>query len=110
MYLIYKLFYYYSVDNTTVSDYSDDEPENNENITTRVTLAESIEYNRSLFLTLLQPREANRDNKNNDTKSVAFKKNNVPQMSRKKANRALNGIFVYIYIIYFFIYMFVYLQ
>lgn len=77
-------------------------------------LAASRIYNISLYLSM-QPNQANSDNVhnngniNNDTKPVTFKKKNVPQMGRKKANRALNGI-SYIVLYIFFIYMFVYLQ
>lgn len=95
MYLTYKLFSYYSVDNTTVSDYSDDESENNENSTSNLTLTNSTAYYRNLYSELMLSYEANRDNTNNDTKSVAFKKKNISQMGRKKANRALNGISIY---------------
>lgn len=82
------------VDNTTVSDYSDDESENDESITSNLTLIDSTTYYRSLYPELMLSHEANNDNKNNDTKSVAFKKKNISQMGRKKANRASNESFL----------------
>lgn len=57
-------------------------------------------YHQSFFPELMLSFETSNDNTEVDTKPshpVAFKKKNVSQMGRRKANRALNGTYINVF-------------
>lgn len=57
-----------------------------------ITINNSREYYRSMLNEISLSYEFINRNRNVETKTVSLKKKNVPQMGRRKANRALNGI------------------
>lgn len=59
------------------------------------TIIDSTSYYRTLYPELMLSYNVNNDTTNVDSKSSAFKKKNISDMGRKKANRTLNGIIVY---------------
>lgn len=74
------------------NDESDCEPENES-----YSSLPSIPRNRNLYLETRYSNESRNDDINVDTKPLAFKKKNISQMGRRKANRALNGKHILVY-------------
>lgn len=67
-------------------------------------IIDSTAYYQSFFPELMLSFETNNDNTEIDTKPshpVAYKKKNVSQMGRRKANRAQNGTHINVFFAYF---------
>ncbi|KAL5238833.1 hypothetical protein ACI65C_006243 [Semiaphis heraclei] len=79
----------YSTTNTDASDESDYEIE-----MPSVTIIDYSTYHRNLYPELRISYNVEYDNSDVDTKPVSYKKKNISQMGRKKANRAQNENFL----------------
>lgn len=99
------MYYYFSVETITISDQSADESEleDNEYLVTNIPLTNSVGYYSNVFSETVLSHEINNDNKDVETKSVAYKKKNISQMGRRKANRAQNGI-IYLLVLFMFVF------
>jgi len=79
----------YSTTNSDASDESEYEM-----MMPPVTMVDYSAYYRNLFPELRISYNVEYDNSDADTKPVSYKKKNISQMGRKKANRAQNGTLI----------------
>lgn len=83
----------YSSTSTDASDESDYEM-----LVPNVAIVDYSSYYRNLCPELRISNNVEYDNSDADIKTVSYKKKNISQMGRKKANRAQNGtLIIYIY-------------
>jgi len=91
-----NVYYNYSVENTIYSTTNTDASDESDYETEMpsVAIVDYSTYHRNLYPELRISYNVEYDNSDVDTKPVSYKKKNISQMGRKKANRAQNGTLI----------------